>query len=607
MRYIFFYIFLFSQFLNFLSVFAEKIRKDLPVSNPIKWQKVKENKSNDFNNIIWKSYKNDNSYFKNESLKIKSEKDIIGNKNENKTILSKQKNFNVTQIESFIPLNNFIDTGNFQTKVEWKTSFDGGAGDGIGQQNNSFEVNYGISDEMLFSAYFAEADDDTYNYVNGQRGQYHWQNYALSLKKKLFNFDESKLALSIVSTLEYWRSSSGSEESKSIYNETEDALGKDRFNNLIGSFSLPISKDINENFTIVLVPGVSFLPEKLGKRTLRNNSYGNNFYLGTGIVLNLYKGFDFLASYTNLFGPGNNYFDQNLNYSRKSIYSFGLGWDISPKIGLQGKITNSYGSTPSTGILTIPTDNKPLYSANIIYKLYEDDIFLKPLLKRDKLMSFGGTTVNNALIPSSKTSQVFINYDSKGNLFGFYGYSLSNIFQLELLNIGRFNQNLVKHKNVDLKNNYLSENNINYRIGGKLLIITPQKNDLFWMSLRTSLGRNDETNQGYLISELISTFRLNDLIALNLSPKYFFSGTKSFGGLGASTYINLSDSIQLIPEINSSFRDNPDFNSTITLRYAYLPNKSIDLYYSDAPGIQDIGQFLEDKKYRFGIKLNFLY
>ena len=27
----------------------------------------------------------------------------------------------------------------------------------------------------------------------------------------------------------------------------------------------------------------------------------------------------------------------------------------------------------------------------------------------------------------------------KGNLFGFYGYSLSNIFQLELLNIGSFN------------------------------------------------------------------------------------------------------------------------------------------------------------------------
>ena len=97
------------------------------------------------------------------------------------------------------------------------------------------------------------------------------------------------------------------------------------------------------------------------------------------------------------------------------------------------------------------------------------------------------------------------------------------------------------------------------------------------------------------------------LSPLNLSPKYFYSGIKSFGGLGVSTYINLSDNIQLIPEINSTFRDNSDFNSTITLRYAYLPNKSIDLYYSDAPGIQDIGQFLEDKKYRFGVKLNFLY
>ena len=230
-----------------------------------------------------------------------------------------------------------------------------------------------------------------------------------------------------------------------------------------------------------------------------------------------------------------------------------------------------------------------------------------PIPKKDKLISFGGVTVNNALIPKSKTSQLSINYDTKGNLFGFYGYSLSNIFQIELFNMGRFNENLIKHKNENLKNNYLSKNNLNYRLGGKLLIISPQKDDLFWMALRASVGRNDETNQGYLTTELLNTFRLNDRIAINISPKYFFSGVESFSGIGISSYINLSENIQLIHEMNSTFKERSDFNSTITLRYRYLPNKSIDLYYSDAAGIQDIGQLLEDKKYRFGIKLNFLF
>ena len=47
------------------------------------------------------------------------------------------------------------------------------------------------------------------------------------------------------------------------------------------------------------------------------------------------------------------------------------------------------------------------------------------------------------------------------------------------------------------------ENNINFRLGGKLLIFSPQKDDLYWVSLRSSVGRNDNTNQGYLFTEFI--------------------------------------------------------------------------------------------------------
>ena len=62
----------------------------------------------------------------------------------------------------------------------------------------------------------------------------------------------------------------------------------------------------------------------------------------------------------------------------------------------------------------------------------------------------------------------------------------------------------------------------------------------------------------------------------------------------------------LIPEINTTIKNESDFNSTLALRYSLSPEKSIDLYYSNAAGIQDIGQLLKDKEYRLGIKLNFL-
>ena len=59
--------------------------------------------------------------------------------------------------------------------------------------------------------------------------------------------------------------------------------------------------------------------------------------------------------------------------------------------------------------------------------------------------------------------------------------------------------------------------------------------------------------------------------------------------------------------MNTTFKNDSDLNSSIALRYFLKPGKSIDLYCSNAVGIQDIGQLLEDKEYRLGFRLNFLY
>ena len=602
-----FYLFLISQFLNFIGVFAEKVREDSSGLNLINWEKVKENNSEPEKQIIWRSYKNDESYFENKKQKS-SVKSRTYSSSEEKIFESiKNSGFFNTEIEPFLPFNNFLKKGNFQTSVRWKSSFEGGASGGIGQQIPSFIFDYGISDSSLMTINFAEADDQLYSPINGQNVNYHWQNYAFSFKKKLLNNNENSFLISIVPTLEYWRHASGSRDSKSIYNQKDSLNGRDRFDNLIGSLSLPVSKKLNENFTALIVPGVTFLPEKLGSKGIGKNAYGNNFYIGSGINLDMAKDVNFLASYTSPLGPGNNYFDKDLNYSRKPIYSIGLGWNINSKIGFEGKITNSFGATPSTGLLTIPSDNQPLYSANITYKPHGEDTYLNHLNERDKLISTGGITVNNALMPRGGSSLINFNYDNKGNLFGSYGYSLSNIFKLELVNIGSFNDvKLSGDKNSNLYSTYLDDSNLNFRLGGKLLIFSPQKNDFYWMSLRSSVGRNNDTNQGYLFTEFINTFRLNNWLVFNISPKYLFSGIESFGGIGFSSYINLSDNLMIIPEINTSIKNDSEINSTLALRYSFSAEKSLDLYYSNALGVQDIGQLLKDKEYRLGIKLNFL-
>ena len=170
---IFFFLFLISQLSNLIGVFAEKVREDSSGLNTINWEKIEENKSKPFKKIIWKSYKNDESYFGNK----KQQSSIIERTNSSKEEIisesSKKSGSSITEIEPYLPLNNFLEKGNYETSVRWKSSFEGGASGGTGQQMPSFIFDYGISDSSLITINFSEADDYLYNTINGQKVAYH--------------------------------------------------------------------------------------------------------------------------------------------------------------------------------------------------------------------------------------------------------------------------------------------------------------------------------------------------------------------------------------------------------------------------------------------------
>jgi len=75
-----FYILLFSQLLSFLGVFAEKVKEDSSGMNSVIWEKVEENKSKPLKKIIWKSYKSDENYFKNQNKEGFSVNQVSGTK-----------------------------------------------------------------------------------------------------------------------------------------------------------------------------------------------------------------------------------------------------------------------------------------------------------------------------------------------------------------------------------------------------------------------------------------------------------------------------------------------------------------------------------------------
>ena len=94
-----FYLFLISQLLNLFGVFAEKVREDSSELNSINWEKVEENKSKPLKKIIWKSYKNDKSYFGNKKQQSSIKKNINSSNEERISESSEKSGFYITEIE----------------------------------------------------------------------------------------------------------------------------------------------------------------------------------------------------------------------------------------------------------------------------------------------------------------------------------------------------------------------------------------------------------------------------------------------------------------------------------------------------------------------------
>ena len=94
-----FYFFIIAQFLNLLGVFAEKVSKDSSEFNPIKWEKLSVNEEKPLKKVIWKSYKDNKSYFEKTDLKNKSKRNFDKAKEEYPTWRNRTLRFSFEEID----------------------------------------------------------------------------------------------------------------------------------------------------------------------------------------------------------------------------------------------------------------------------------------------------------------------------------------------------------------------------------------------------------------------------------------------------------------------------------------------------------------------------
>ena len=512
------------------------------------------------------------------------------------------------QIGFGVPTADRLPEGHMQWRFTQVEADGQGESMGTGNQNYGVRVDLGVTEALMLSVFGSYADDPLYATIRNRPNPLDnlWATAGASLRWRLA--DDQPIwpqppswQLALDASLEAFQVTSGG--NSNIFNNAARSVST---LNLVGAVALPFTWRATDQLSFTLAPGVSVLPERQGSgQGGAGEFYGTSITLGAGVSWRPIPEINFIGSLLVPLGPGTNTFDADLSFSRTPIYTAGLNLAFNPRIALEGAITNGFGITPATALLSLPSDNRPLFSASFRWNPDAPDTPQGELSLRQRSFSVGGLTVNTAWVPPSGTVQLSGNADSRGNLFGYLGWSASNIFQFDLFNGGAFNA--VEPTNA-LVNTFANNGGFNSRIGGKLVAFSQLRGAPFTGAGRLSLGRNnDEAFQGYFYGEWMGTWEANDWLAFTVSPKLALSGQSDPWGIGFAANLQLAEQLQLIPEANLVVSDPEASNGTVALRWLANRHAFVDLYVSTAAGLYDLGTLLNSEQVRVGTRISLLF
>ena len=136
--------------------------------------------------------------------------------------------------------------------------------------------------------------------------------------KKLFSNEKNDLYFSFNSSLEYWKI-------RSYYKKLDNSIAYGEDSKILGSLSFPLTKNY-KNLNLSISPRISFIPNNFVLTSKNENFYGNSYSLSTALAVDFFPNLSFETAYTFLYGNSKNSFDDNLNFSKNNIYSYGINW-----------------------------------------------------------------------------------------------------------------------------------------------------------------------------------------------------------------------------------------------------------------------------------------
>ena len=285
---------------------------------------------------------------------------------------------------------------------------------GTGSQLYYGALDYAVTDRIQLGFSAQVIEDRLEKPVLGTRFATRFQTYGASLKYRVL--DATNTQASLLGSVELLEFRTG------LYGT--DVTSADH---VIGSLHLPVTYRASPTVQLHLTPGLSVFPDRINGIPY----YGTIASIGAGLTWTPnYR----WQGYAQVSAPlsGGNTFNTNREIIKVPVVTAGVRYAVSPKVSLEGYVTNGLGTSPATSILAFyPDGDSPLFGAVIRYtpnRSLAETYRPTPALATEQRRSppkLDGFTVASAHVLDKGT----LSLSASGGSFG--NYAISAAFGVE--------------------------------------------------------------------------------------------------------------------------------------------------------------------------------
>lgn len=312
------------------------------------------------------------------------------------------------------------------------------------------------------------------------------------------------------------------------------------------SLHLPLAWEAAKGLRLHFSPGVSLFPDKINGRDF----YGTLPYIGAGVSYRLNRRFDVYATGAVPFGSGGNVITQAGAVDKIPVLALGGRFNVTPKVGLDAYVTNSFGDTPATRITGFwPDGDSLVIGARLNYtpgrgRGYRPSYreLGPPAAPRERRLQYHQMLNESADTLDAGRVRIFGlgGGDSHGG--GGFSFGLEHDFELGLA--------LEAYSNDGSLRNRTQRPSTGTRVMGtaKLRLLDQSRGDPLSVSGFGSLSRELKTTLGVLYLSLPSAYQVNDTLALLAEPKFgAYQGQRLYGATAGLNFEPF-EGVQLIAE-----------------------------------------------------------